>query len=121
VTQLQVQTSFLVSFNSVSPSVQKFSLNIFSCLAMRDPVFYRWHKFIDSIFQTHKNRMKPYERSELTFENILVDAIQIGSVGGRPNVIDTHWQQSDINLAKGLDFVPQGDVMARFELFVLKY
>lgn len=32
----------------------------------------------------------------------------------RPNILNTHWQQSDLNLAKGMDFVPRGDVFARF-------
>ena len=28
--------------------------------AMRDPVFYRWHAFIDDIFQEHKNTLPRY-------------------------------------------------------------
>jgi tyrosinase len=80
---------------------------------MRDPIFYRWHKFIDSIFQTHKNRFNPYSKSELMFDNIVLNAIQVSSVGGKPNILNTHWQESDLNLAKGLDFIPRGDVQAR--------
>lgn len=82
---------------------------------MRDPVFYRWHKFIDSIFQQLKNRLPPYKTSELIFDDIVLNAVQIGSVGGRPNVLNTHWQESDLNLAKGLDFIPRGDVNARLK------
>lgn len=84
-----------------------------STTAMRDPVFYRWHAFIDSIFQAHKSRLTPYNEDDLTFPDVIVNAIQIGSVGSRPNVLNTHWQQSDLNLSKGLDFIPRSDVLAR--------
>ncbi len=30
------------------------------------------------------------------------------------NSLQTFWQQSDINLAKGLDFAPRGNVFVRF-------
>lgn len=30
-----------------------------SSTAMRDPVFYRWHAFIDDLFQEHKQRLPP--------------------------------------------------------------
>jgi tyrosinase len=28
--------------------------------AMRDPVFYRWHKYVDNIFDLHKVNLQPY-------------------------------------------------------------
>lgn len=28
--------------------------------AMRDPVFYRWHKYIDDVFQEYKLMQPPY-------------------------------------------------------------
>ena len=33
--------------------------------AMRDPVFYRWHKYIDDIFQEYKLSQRPYTESEV--------------------------------------------------------
>lgn len=33
--------------------------------AMRDPIFYRWHAFIDDIFQTYKSTLPGY-----TTENV---------------------------------------------------
>ena len=35
--------------------------------AMRDPVFYRWHKYIDDIFQEYKLSQRPYTESEVCF------------------------------------------------------
>lgn len=31
-----------------------------SATAMRDPIFYRWHAFVDDIFQEHKNTLPQY-------------------------------------------------------------
>lgn len=80
---------------------------------MRDPAFYRWHAFVDNVFQAHKARLPPYTESQLTFPGIVVNDIQIGAVGGRANVVNTHWQLTDLNLTKGMDFIPRGDVFAR--------
>lgn len=77
---------------------------------MRDPVFYKWHAWIDDIFQAHKATLTPYTAQQLTYPGISISAVQIGADGGRPNILNTHWQQSDLNLAKGMDFVPRGDV-----------
>lgn len=32
----------------------------------RDPLFYRWHKFIDKFFLKHKKMLKPYTTSEVS-------------------------------------------------------
>ena len=80
---------------------------------MRDPMFYRMHKFVDDMFQEHKMSLSPYTTQQLTYPGVSVAAIQIAAEGGRPNVINTHWQQSDLNLYKGMDFIPRGDVFAR--------
>uniref|UniRef100_A0A0K8VQL9 tyrosinase n=1 Tax=Bactrocera latifrons TaxID=174628 RepID=A0A0K8VQL9_BACLA len=85
-----------------------------SATAMRDPVFYRWHAYIDDIFQEHKTRLPPYTLNELSYDDISVTGVQVSPEGGRPNVLQTFWQQSDIDLSRGMDFVPRGNVFARF-------
>jgi tyrosinase len=37
-----------------------------SFLALRDPVFYRWHQHIDDIFERHKSMLEPYPVEEVT-------------------------------------------------------
>lgn len=37
-----------------------------SATAMRDPVFYRWHAYIDDIFQLYKNKLAPYPNDRVT-------------------------------------------------------
>lgn len=40
--------------------------------------------------------------------------IEVQNKGGRPNILNTFWQQSDIDLSRGLDFQPRGAVFVRF-------
>lgn len=81
---------------------------------MRDPIFYRWHAYVDDIFQLHKATLAPYTKEQLNFAGVTVSAIQVQAEGGRPNIFSTNWQQSDLDLSKGMDFAPRGDVFARF-------
>lgn len=76
--------------------------------AMRDPVFYRWHAFIDSICVKFKNTLQPYRPEELVLEGVTVESVsaQIISRNSGPNILITFWQKSDIDLAAGLDFGP---------------
>ncbi|NP_001295992.1 phenoloxidase 2-like [Musca domestica] len=85
-----------------------------SATAMRDPVFYRWHAYIDDIFQEHKTRLTPYTLPQLQYDGISISGLQVSSEGGQPNVLSTFWQQSDVDLSRGMDFVPRGNVFARF-------
>ncbi|XP_053965114.1 phenoloxidase 2-like [Anastrepha ludens] len=82
--------------------------------AMRDSVFYRWHAYIDDIFQEHKTRLTPYSLSELSYPEISITGVQVDTERSQPNVLQTFWQQSDIDLSRGLDFVQRGDVFVRF-------
>lgn len=35
--------------------------------ALRDPVFYRWHSFIDDVFRQFKDSLPPYTRDKVKF------------------------------------------------------
>ncbi|CAO1425734.1 unnamed protein product [Diamesa serratosioi] len=85
-----------------------------SATAMRDPVFYKWHAFVDSIFQIHKEKLTPYTAEQLNYPGITIGAIQVQADGGQANTFNTFWQQSDVDLSRGMDFVPRGNVFARF-------
>ncbi|CAG7837626.1 unnamed protein product, partial [Allacma fusca] len=74
--------------------------------AMRDPAFYRWHKFIDEMFEYYKRQMKPYTEAQLIWEPIQVENISVqikGNAAPAPNILKTYWMQSDIDLGRGLD------------------
>lgn len=84
--------------------------------AMRDPIFYRWHAFINSIFQKFKNTLRPYQSNDLLYEGITVHSVDVQittrSTNTTPNLLLTYWQKSDVDLGAGLDFGP-GNVYAQ--------
>ncbi|CAH1733225.1 phenoloxidase 1-like [Aphis gossypii] len=85
-----------------------------SATAMRDPIFYRWHAYIDDIFQEFKATIPSYNVQNLSFENVRVQSVEIAATGIPRNEFSTFWQQSDVDLSRGLDFLPRGSVFARF-------
>lgn len=82
--------------------------------AMRDPIFYRLHAFVDDIFQEHKQILKPYTETELVFQGITIQRVTVQPDSGNADIFYTSWQQSDIDLSRGIDFAPRGNVIARF-------
>ncbi|XP_055838202.1 phenoloxidase 2-like [Episyrphus balteatus] len=84
--------------------------------AMRDPIFYRWHSFIDQIFTKFKDLLPAYDNNQLGFNGVSVDsiAVQIRAKGTTPNTLATYWQNSDIDIGAGLDFGPNGAIYARY-------
>ncbi|XP_031621669.1 phenoloxidase 2-like [Contarinia nasturtii] len=81
---------------------------------LRDPVFYRLHAYVDDLFQEHKQRLTPYTTQQLNFQGIQLNSVQVQPNRGAANTFQTFWQQTDIDLSRGLDFVPRGNVFARF-------
>ncbi|XP_060843836.1 phenoloxidase 1-like [Rhopalosiphum padi] len=82
--------------------------------AMRDPIFYRWHAYTDDIFQEFKATIPTYTTQTLGFENVKVQSVEVSATGIPRNEFLTFWQQSDVDLSRGLDFLPRGSVFARF-------
>lgn len=84
--------------------------------AMRDPIFYRWHSFLDTIFIKFKNSLMPYKIKDLMFESIVVSSVDVQTLSRSqntiPNVLLTYWQKSEVDLGAGLDFGP-GNVYAQ--------
>ncbi|XP_014229579.1 phenoloxidase 2-like [Trichogramma pretiosum] len=87
--------------------------------AMRDPVFYRWHKVIDQLFVEHKHTLTPYTAEELTFGGIQVTGLEVCSYNDQQvcrqdrNVLQTYFMRSDIDMSRGLDFTPRGPILVR--------
>lgn len=51
---------------------------------------------------------------QLNFPGVTVKNISLGTSGLQPNVLQTFWQQSDVDLSRGMDFQPRGPVFVRF-------
>ncbi|XP_038212997.1 phenoloxidase subunit 1-like isoform X2 [Zerene cesonia] len=94
-------------------NLEQFGVMGDSATAMRDPVFYRWHAYVDDLFQLYKNKLPPYTTDKLDFPGVRVASVSVESSGG-PNVFRTQWEQSTVELGRGLDFTPRGSVLARF-------
>lgn len=83
--------------------------------SMRDPIFYRWHAFIDTIFTKFKSQLQPYRTDDLKFDGINVTSVNVRISARKnvtPNILITFWQKSDVDLGASLDFGP-GDVYAQ--------
>ena len=55
----------------------------------RDPIFYRWHVLIDSIFRRYKDGLGHYPGEELGFEGVAVIDAKIRSVSYPDNILMT--------------------------------
>ncbi|KAK7874024.1 hypothetical protein R5R35_013428 [Gryllus longicercus] len=90
--------------------------------AMRDPVFYLMHAYIDDIFREYKNTLQPYSEAQLGLPGVALTAmsVQTSTVPGEqappaPGVLRTFLQESDIELSRGLDFAPRGPTLVRVQ------
>ena len=45
--------------------------------APRDPVFYRWHKFIDNLFEEHRKNLEPHTVKELEFPGVEIEHLNV--------------------------------------------
>nr|ACI46633.1 prophenoloxidase [Portunus trituberculatus] len=80
--------------------------------AMRDPVFYRWHKYIDDIFQEYKLTQPPYTAEELSLSSVEVVSVAVESQSQKNQLI-TGWSTRDFEASRGLDFKPDKPVIMR--------
>nr|WJJ70400.1 venom protein U-MPTX.15-34 [Megalopyge opercularis] len=83
---------------------------------MRDPFFYRWHAWVDDVFQRFKEspNVTRYTRAELDNPGVQITSVTVESSGGQNNVFNTFWMQSDVDLSRGLDFSDRGPIYVRF-------
>lgn len=68
------------------------------------------------MFQAHKTALLPYTKDQLDFPGITVESIEILSADQK-NIFKTYWDKSSLNVAKGLDFLDDGDVFIKFVFF----
>ncbi|GLV44012.1 Prophenoloxidase 2 [Carabus blaptoides fortunei] len=83
--------------------------------AMRDPIFYRWHAFVDYIFQRYQSTLPSYKSDALSFSDLSITDFKVESDGETSkNTFVTSWLQSDVDVSGGLDFQGDGTVNVRF-------
>jgi len=70
--------------------------------SLRDPIFYRWHRFVDNIFQQYKATLHSYTKDELSFEGIKLLSAQVNAK--QPNVVTTYIKDDKLDLSHGINF-----------------
>lgn len=70
--------------------------------SLRDPIFYRYHRFIDNIFQKYIATLKSHSRDELTCPGVQIVNVTVNAKV--PNVITTFMKQAELELSYGIDF-----------------
>ncbi|KAF2350450.1 Hemocyanin/hexamerin middle domain [Trinorchestia longiramus] len=74
-----------------------------SAVAMRDPVFYRWHKYIDWIFQQYKATQPSYTVQQLELPGVTVNRLGVAT-GNVADEIHTGWSSREFEASRGIDF-----------------
>lgn len=89
-----------------NPKLLSHGVMLESSNAMRDPVFYRWHTFIQQLFERHKARLPPYRVDQhLAFDGISVLLVQLQIDGDAPapvNTLQTFWQRRTVQMSAEL-------------------
>lgn len=86
-------------------------------VAMRDPLFYRWHKYIDDIIQEYKNMLPAYGDLELGFQGVEITAAHVQSeIGSSANSLFTFMEASTIRIQSlDLQANPVGGVNVHYD------
>nr|CAZ66716.1 hemocyanin subunit 6 [Pandinus imperator] len=80
--------------------------------SLRDPIFYRWHRFIDNIFQEYKCSLHSYTKEELSFPGIIVEGVTIDAKA--QNLINTFTKEAELELSHGINFGTNSSVKVKY-------
>nr|CAA34643.1 hemocyanin e [Aphonopelma sp.]CAA34772.1 unnamed protein product [Aphonopelma sp.] len=70
--------------------------------SLRDPIFYRYHRFIDNIFQKYIATLPHYTPEDLTCPGVHVVNVTVNAKV--PNVVTTFMKEAELELSYGIDF-----------------
>lgn len=85
----------LISLHDSDPAAQPGCL-YWEALAVRDPIFYRWHAHIDEFFRLYQDSLTPYDFSGLP--PVDASALQIIGSSGQQNELETHLRTRTLRL-----------------------
>ncbi|GFW92046.1 hemocyanin A chain [Trichonephila clavipes] len=80
--------------------------------SLRDPIFYRFHRFIDNVFQEYKKTLPVYSKDNLTFPDIEITESKVNAK--IKNVIHTFIREDELELTHCMHFGSPGSVKARY-------
>ncbi|XP_067128110.1 hemocyanin A chain-like [Centruroides vittatus] len=81
--------------------------------SLRDPIFYRYHRFIDNMFQEYKAHLPTYSKEQLNFPDVSIVGV---TVNARTNdVINTFMKEDELELSHSINVGRQGSVKVRYQ------
>ncbi|CAL1261550.1 unnamed protein product [Larinioides sclopetarius] len=81
--------------------------------SLRDPIFYRYHRFIDNIFQEYKSTLKSYDKAQLDFPGVQVVNVTVNAKV--PNLVTTFMKTEELELTHGIDFGTTHSVKVKYQ------
>ncbi|KAG8195462.1 hypothetical protein JTE90_002634 [Oedothorax gibbosus] len=84
-----------------------------SATSLRDPIFYRWHRFIDDMFNEYKKKLNPYPKDELGFSGVEIESVTVKA--HHDNVVTTTFEHDTLDLSNALNFGRSGPVKIRYQ------
>ncbi|XP_035224697.1 hemocyanin B chain-like [Stegodyphus dumicola] len=81
--------------------------------SLRDPIFYRWHRFIDDLFQTYKRTLPVYSHEDLEFPGVVVKDLCVRAK--TPDVVTTFFKKDVLDVSHAFYFGRTGKVKVRYE------
>lgn len=94
--------------------LESFSIMGDPATAMRDPIFFAYHAFINTVFVEHKRTLQPYSNQQLDYPGVEIKGISVQAPNVPVNTLSTYWTKSDVDLSRGMDFTPRGPIYVRF-------
>ena len=80
--------------------------------SMRDPIFYRWHAFVENLIrEEYKNKLAPYSETDLGFPGVESVTVSVQPVDGDNNTFYTYREMTSVNL-DSLDSTSPGSRMS---------
>jgi len=78
-------------------------------VALRDPLFGQWHKFVDDVFQEYKSKLGHYQDSDLDFPGVSVTSLTLQSNSPEaPNSLTTYLDHRATVQLNSLDLTMAG-------------
>jgi len=78
--------------------------------AMRDPIFYRWHGYVNTVFLQYKNSLGPYTDTDLSFDGVRVVSSHVQPQWGDTDTFYTYRERTSVRL-DSLDAITPGTRM----------
>lgn len=93
----------------------------FTATAMRDPIFYNYHRAVDNIAEEYRQTLQLYTKQELEWSDVVLSRVSVtGNSSKVLNSLETFWQKRKVLLSSGVDFQAPNPVMVSY-FFPQKY